>query len=152
MDKKKVAVYSAKKAVTDYNKKLIQFNEVLGRMRTPEERMMMQQNQEAPQMTLDTYLMSTGMPASFAAKAGVAKQLGMPNYTGGPEQDNSLLMALQGKTMNDQTKEAADKEHSYKTQEMGLKEQELGLKQKEIESNRQPSSEEIAQSLMSKIQ
>ena len=144
----KKSIYSARSAIRDYNKKFIDFQDIQARIRPPQ----LEQEQQTPQESLDTYLMGQGKPASFSVKSSLAREMGVSNYIGSPEQNNSLMMGLQGRDMNKQANEKITNESNFKEKEFGLKEKELDLKKEEMITNSKvPTADEVAQTLLSKI-
>jgi hypothetical protein len=144
----KKSIYTAKSAVKDYNKKLLGFNNIINRLRRPEEEM---EEMEDPTMTLEAQLASMGRPSNFASKLALANSIGFKGYNGTPEQDRLLMGAIQGKTANEERKSTTEMDNKYKDQEFGLKNKELDLKKEEIAGKKQASPDEIAQSLISNI-
>jgi hypothetical protein len=142
----KIPVFSSKAAIRDYNKKLMNFQEIQARIRPS-----MEEEAQQAQPSLSSYLMQSGMPASFSVKSSLAKRMGVHNYTGSPEQDNALMMGMQGMDASKQQKKQFDTDTKFKEKEFGLKEKELGIKEKELETSKTPTAEEIASSLISKI-
>ena len=159
MRKRKVAIFSPKMAINDFNKKLLQFTDMVGRVRTNEDRMMAKQPQNQNNETsLESYLMTMGLPASSASKIALAKEMGYTGYVGTPEQDRTLMQVLEGRNQkfNDQAKNQRETQNSqidneFKNKEFALKEREMDLREAEVNNNKPASPEEIAQQLLSKI-
>lgn len=146
-DTKNIAVFSAKKAIKDYNEKMAGFNDIQSRMRIPSQ----EQKMEVPmQASLDTHMMQNGMPAQFSVKNAMAKKMGISNYIGTPEQNNMIMMGMQGQAQNKMSENAQKSEQEGRDREHSLKEREFSLREQEVAGNKQPSADEIAESLVSK--
>ena len=141
----KYPVIDAESAITRHNKNLVNFQEILGRIRQPQENI----NGET-KMTLDSYLMQSGQPTSFTVKQAMAQNMGM-NYAGTPEQDDLLLQAIQGKDQNKNDKMKSDSENQYKEKEFGLKEKQLLLEEKKMNTLKAPTADEIADKILNKF-
>jgi hypothetical protein len=157
MNKKIVPIVSASKAISDFNKKLLGFSDIQSRLKVNQP-VMPQQPQEEQGMTLDSYMRMNGIPVSYSTKSALASKMGMKNYSASKEHDMELLNVLGGidqKTtiQNQSEKEqmAYDRDSEYKNKEFKLKNKELELKQKEIENNKMPTSDDLADKLLSKI-
>lgn len=132
-------------ATLDYAKKLMGFQEILGRLRVP------QQAQETiAGSPLDSALMQQGQPTHFATKLGHARKLGMNNYTGTPEQDGQLAIGLDLQLKNDQGRRQQELDSKKSEREFGLKEKELKIKEQELSATKTPTADEIASAIISK--
>lgn len=137
-------VLDAQSAIHDYNKKLGAFQEIQSRLIKP----IKLQVSEQPGMTLETMLQQNGHLATPAAKMALARKMGMSNYFGTPEQDKQLMAAYQGQAQKQGEQAKLSSENDSKQKEFGLKERELSLKEQEMKSNKPPSADEVAQSLL----
>jgi predicted NodU family carbamoyl transferase len=151
--KKKIIVHTAEKAIKDYNKKLQSFSEIQQKIRPP-----MQKLDQPIQLTLDAYLRQQGQPSTFSIKAALAKQMGMAHYTGSPDQDNSLLMSVQGRDVNNSNRQALAKDDENREKELGIKDKEIGLKKQEMKSQKEqnkpqpaPTASQIAEEIINKL-
>lgn len=143
---KTIPIFSSKKAIRNHNKILLGLQDLENRMIKPQETQTIQE----PQITLDDHIRQQGVPSTFSVKRNLAKNLGM-DYMGTPEHDNSLLMAMQGIGASRGQIEQSENENKFKDREMGLKEKELELKSKDFENRKYPTGDEIADSILNKI-
>lgn len=143
--KKLYPVYSAKSAIKDFNDKSSKFQEMMRRLRVPEEKKM---PLNVP--TLDDHMRSQGLPTKLSHKLALARQVGMHDYSASEDNDRALLMAVQSMEGGSNAKNDKQREMEAADREYKLKERELDYKHKEIESRKQPTSDDIAQSLLSK--
>src|ERR1035437_6949757 len=117
-----IAIHSAKKAVTDFNKKMQDFHQLHARI---QEHRMNKANTiaEPAQPSMDTHLRSMGMPATHAVKLAIAKQMGIHPYIGSKEQDAEMLMSHQGMMDARAQHEQTMHDRAQQAQELALKAQ-----------------------------
>jgi hypothetical protein len=144
-----IPIFSAKKAIRDFNKNMIGFEEIQSRMRAnqpPQQEM----PQAEPQISLDQMLMSQGLPATLSVKMAQANKLGLKNYNGSVDHDNLIMNTMNSRAVNKQATDQVNNDNNFKDREFGLKEKELGIKEKELEANKF-TADDVADSLISKI-
>lgn len=145
------AIHSGKKAMRDFNKKVLAFADIEAGMQRQLERKNMPKEEE---IGLDHALVAQGLPVQYSVKRALAKSFGI-DYTGTKEQDSILMAGLQGRIIKEEAEknskgeqEKAEREHSYKEKEHGLKEREISLKEQETENNKPASAKEIASEIL----
>lgn len=146
---KKIPVFTASKAIKDYNEKVIGFQDILSRLRPQfaEPVMPMQDTQ-----SLESIMIRSGLPSTFSSKSSLAKQFGMPNYFGTTEQDAQLAQMLQARGERMNSEQSVSTEKMNREQDLKMKDREFSLKEKELESKIQPTADEIADSILTKYQ
>lgn len=136
--KRKMSVFTAKKAIRNYNENLLGFNDILTQIKPREGAMM---PEIAPGTHPDEVMARNGTPATFSAKRAASKDLGMSPYKGGVEEDMAL-----GRVMGSRSQAQGEKAQSGA--EQSLKEREFALKEKESEEQKMPTAEEIASAIL----
>lgn len=142
--KKKISVFTAKKAIKDYNSNLLGFNEIVASIRPRKETI---SPEIAPGSNPDEVMARSGMPASFSAKRAASKSLGLNSYKGTSDDDMALGRTMQARN---ETRVINDKENSEKS----IKEKEIALKEKQLsqatEKMKMPTADEIAEAIIKK--
>lgn len=144
----KYPVIDSSSAIKKFNKNVLGFQEIQSRLRPQEQPQLM--TSEKP-LSLNDYLIQEGKPATFSVKMAIAKQVGMPGYVGTPEQDQAILVGIQGLNQKKADRQKFETETSLKNKEFGLKEKELGIKEKEIGALKPPTADEIAGSIVNRF-
>jgi hypothetical protein len=146
---KQYPVIDAKSAISQHNKNTEGFREIENRMSQARINKLPMPSDGQP--TLADYLASNSLPNTFSIKAALAKKIGMPNYTGKPEQDKQIMGALTNLDAKQNETKGKEQESNYKDKEFALKEKELSIKEKEAENKKGPDADAIASSIMSKF-
>lgn len=149
MSPKQYPVIDAKSAIKNHNKNAEGFKSIEARMAQAQLNKLPIQADETP--TLDDFLAQNSLPQTFAVKSALAKKIGMDNYTGKPQQDRQIMMAMESINARESEEKGKENEGKDRDREFGLKEKELSLKEKEIESKKMPGANEIADQLMNKF-
>lgn len=131
-----MSVFTAKKAIRNYNENLLGFNDILMQIKPQEAPI---KPEIAPGTHPDEVMARQGIPATFSAKRAASKELGLGTYKGGDENDASLGRVLGAK--NESTNQQAEN-----TAEHEMKEREMKIKESEIQ--KMPTAEEIAAAIL----
>lgn len=144
-------IYTSEKARNKNSENLLGFNEIQSRLKSNQPKVLVEkeQNEEQPQ-TIESLLNSHNTNSNFSTRYRLANMLGIKGYTGRDEQNLELMGLINGRASENQNTRLLMSEEDKLKADRDFKKRELDLREREI-SLKQPTKEEIAQSLLEKF-